>query len=83
MAVWNVDFEENLRYVKKETSTEGGRVNLATDTPFAKAVRVILKELEVLLIAKNISSDSFLDKKCKSGKTYQYRVNAKDKDTLY
>ena len=38
---------------------------------------------EELLIAKNVSSDSFLDKKCKSGKTYQYRVNAKDKDTLY
>ena len=38
---------------------------------------------EELLIAKNISSDSFLDKKCKSGKKYQYRVNAKDKDTLY
>ena len=38
---------------------------------------------EELLIAKNVSSDNFLDKKCKSGKTYQYRVNAKDKDTLY
>ena len=38
---------------------------------------------EELLIAKNIPTDSFLDKKCKSGKTYQYRVNAKDKDTLY
>ena len=37
---------------------------------------------EELLIAKNISSDNFLDKKCKRGKTYQYRVNAKDKDTL-
>lgn len=37
---------------------------------------------EELLIARNVSSNSFLDKKCKSGKTYKYRVNAKDKDTL-
>ena len=37
---------------------------------------------EELLIARNITTDNFLDKKCKSGKTYQYRVNAKDKDSL-
>lgn len=38
---------------------------------------------EELLIARNVQTDNFLDKKCKSGKTYKYRVNAKDKDTLY
>ena len=38
---------------------------------------------EELLIARNVQTDNFLDKKCKSGITYQYRINAKDKDTLY